>query len=997
MIVKRLQQVLFAGFLPSSIAKASIGGLLYAGSSTLILNVFSGEALASPIWIPAGIGLGLLLVVGCRYWPFILIGAFLGEMGGGRNWAPALLLAGGSTVSILVATFLLCQILKFDRSFQTLRDFGLLILAAFAAAILSTGINLQILDLYGMMPPGDLGEIYRNWFISDFFGMALITPIALTLATPISESITPRKWLPFFIYSLFSFFLAQVIFFNWFVELAPWLVGRGNLLFLVLGLAGYFFGRHGAMLIFLMILLQAMVSAVQGGGFFGANFLTRPMPMNIWVYLAFACSTGLFISLAIQRFKNKNRELAVISAVVKKSEELFRDIISNTPVLMAIFDPKTQVTEYVNPYFTEVLGYTNDDFKKPGSWWPAAYPDPEYRSQVLTQWQEFTADVCETKSTGRILETWVYTKDGSKKLLSWGMFLIDHRMAIYAFDITERRQAENLLMTSSALYRAIGEAVVIADPSNCILIANDYFEKLTGYSNTEIAGMKFTDFLVKRHGARSYSDIVSSLESTGRWEGQAWIKTQSGEDLLQFVSIYSALDGDGATEQRVVMISEVTDQRKARELINQQANFDPLTDLPNRRLMSDRLDQLIKLAGRTNKFVAVIYLDLDNFKEINDSRGHDFGDTLLRQAAERLRSEVRESDTVARIGGDEFVILLGGLDRPESADLIVQQLLKTIARPVEIDGQEIYMTASFGVALYPNDSADAKGLILAADQAMYAAKAQGRNSHYYFTQSLQVQASYRSRMISELRVAIQEKQFELYYQPIVEIATGKVAHAEVLLRWRRANGELSIPSAFIEIAEDSGLLVEIGDWVMGEAIDFIRNLSPSQRIALAVNVSAAQLNSDRHSAIAWAEWINRAGISPQLIVIEVTERVMLLHSQRVKRKIKTLQEIGCLFSIDDFGTGYSSLASLRSFDFDFLKIDRQFIGDLSSSGLDESLVEAMIAMSKGLGLEPIAEGVETPEQRDRLLSMGCRYAQGYFYHRPMSADELKALLSKMDN
>ena len=997
MNLKQLRSVPNTGFSSSSIAKASAAAILYAACTALLLNAFTGEALAIPIWIPAGIGLGVLLVMGRRFWPFILLGAFVGELSGDRDWLLAILLAGGSTISFVFAASLLFQLFKFDRNFQTLRDYGLLVLAAFIAAILSTGINLQVLNFYEMIPPGDVLEIYRNWFISDFFGMAFITPIFLILTTPFSESIPQRKWIPFFAYSLFSFLLAQVVFFNWFAELVPGLLGRGNLLFLVLGLAGYFFGRHGAMLIFLMVLLQAMISAVQGDGFFGANFLTKPVPMNIWAYLAFACSTGLFMSLAIQRFKNKNRELAVISRVVKKSEQLFRDIIGNTPVLMAIFDQKTQATEYVNPYFTEILGYTSDDFKQHGTWWLTAYPDPEYRSQVIRQWEEFTEGVRETKSTGRILETWVNAKDGSKKLLSWGMFLVDQKMAIYAFDVTERSQAEHLLVTSSTLYRAIGEAVVILDPSNNILLANDYFEKLTGYSNAEIDGMKFTDFLVKRHGARSYSDIVSSLEGTGRWEGQAWIKTHGGEDLLQFVSIYSALDEGGATEQRVVMISEVTDQRKARELINQQANFDPLTDLPNRRLMSDRLDQLIKLAGRANQYIAVIYLDLDNFKEINDSRGHDFGDALLRLVAERLRSEVRDSDTVARIGGDEFVILLGGLDRPESTDLIVQQLLKSVARPVDIDSQIVYMTASFGIAIYPNDSADAKGLILAADQAMYAAKAQGRDSHYYFTQSLQVQASYRSRIISELRVAIKEKQFELYYQPIVEIATGKIAHAEVLLRWRLANGELLMPSAFIEIAEDSGLLVEIGDWVMQEAINFIRSLPSSQRITLGVNVSAAQLNSDRHSAITWVEWINQAGISPQSIVIEVTERVMLLHSQRVQLKIKMLQELGCLFSIDDFGTGYSSMASLRDFNFDFIKIDRQFIDELSTSNLDEPLVAAMIAMSKGLGLQPIAEGVETLEQRDRLLSMGCRYAQGYLYYRPMPANELKALLSKQSN
>ncbi len=420
-----------------------------------------------------------------------------------------------------------------------------------------------------------------------------------------------------------------------------------------------------------------------------------------------------------------------------------------------------------------------------GSWWATAYPDPVYRALVIAEWTVFTDGVTDTKKHNRKMETWVVAKDGSRKLLSWGMFLVEEKMAIYAFDITEQRSAESQLLTSSALYRAIGEAVLIANSDNSIVLANSHFESLTGFSSDDVLGKSFMDLLVKRHGANSYSDIQISLSTTGRWEGQIWLKSAKGEDLLQFISIFSDLDHENSIDQRIILISELTDLRKARDLINQQANFDPLTELPNRRLMSDRLEQLIKLASRANQHIAVIYLDLDNFKEVNDSRGHDFGDALLRVIALRLRAEIRESDTVARIGGDEFVILLGGLERPENADAIVQEILKNISQPIEIDGHITQITASFGVALFPADGGDGKALILAADQAMYAAKAQGRNSHYYFTQALQVQASYRSRLISELRVAMQEKQFELFFQPIVEIKTGAIAHAEFLLRWRK--------------------------------------------------------------------------------------------------------------------------------------------------------------------------------------------------------------------
>ena len=565
-------------------------------------------------------------------------------------------------------------------------------------------------------------------------------------------------------------------------------------------------------------------------------------------------------------------------------------------------------------------------------------------------------------------------------------------MVIHGNDVTEQRRSEDVLKISSAVYQAMGEAVVISDAKNNILLANEHFLEMTGYRNADLVGYAFSDFLVKRHGARSYSDIFTSLEAMGRWEGQAWIKVKDGEDALRFVSIYSTFDEDGFALQRVILISEVTDYRKARELINQQANFDSLTGLPNRRLMLDRLEQLIKQASRSHKSLAVIYIDLDNFKDINDSRGHDFGDELLRSVSARLRGEVRETDTVARIGGDEFVVLLGELDRPENADIIIRETLKKLAEPFLIQDQTVYATASFGISMFPNDGNDGKALLLCADQAMYAAKSNGRNSYQYFTQSLQIDASYRAGIIAELRLALEKKQFLLQYQPIVNLETGVVTHAEALLRWQRPSGEIVMPGAFIGIAEESGLMVEIGDWVMREVICFLKSLGHDNQITIAVNVSASQFNSNQHSALSWIDWMKEADVSPELIVLEITERMMLIESQRVLRKIAMLQEVGCKFSVDDFGTGYSSLASLKGFNFDYIKIDAHFIQALLPGSMDVSLVSAMVSMAKGLGLHSIAEGVETEVQANLLREMGCNFAQGYLYNKPLSVEAFKNIL-----
>jgi diguanylate cyclase (GGDEF)-like protein len=384
---------------------------------------------------------------------------------------------------------------------------------------------------------------------------------------------------------------------------------------------------------------------------------------------------------------------------------------------------------------------------------------------------------------------------------------------------------------------------------------------------------------------------------------------------------------------------------------------------------------------------------LDKFKDINDSRGHDFGDALLKSVAQRLHEEIRDVDTVSRIGGDEFVILLGQLERPEQADPIVRQILKKLVEPVLIKGQMIYTTASLGVSIYPTDGGDGKTLLLSADQAMYAAKEKGRNGYQYFTTELQLKASYRAGIISELREAITKKQFQLEFQPIIDLSTGEIHHAEALLRWHRSTGDVVMPAAFIDIAEESGLIVEIGDWVLQEVLAFLKALGSHHNLMIAINVSAAQFNSSKHTSKDWIEWILESGISPERIVLEITERMMLIQTHRVLRKIAVLQEAGCKFSVDDFGTGYSSLASLKNFNFDYLKIDSHFVNSLAPDSMDASLVAAMISMARGLGLESVAEGVETGEQAKLLKEMGCQFAQGYLYSKPISAEAFRKILS----
>lgn len=966
--------------------------LLHALVSAFLLHYFAGTAGASPIWIPAGIGLGALLIYGYRYWPFIFVGATLGEMGGGHELFMAMQLAAGAVIGFLAAVILLRRFTSFNPKLKSLRDYFLLLIASGLAALLSAFINTQFLLTAGLIPVDVLQDVSIHWFIGDFFGMAFFTPAILVLRGPWYQSWSVAKKAYLLLSLMVAVLIGQAIFFGWlesYVDLTGW----GNFYFVGIIFMGLYFGRQGAMLFFCLIVTQSILGALSGAGFFGLNMMTKPGSVPIWLYLAALCMLGLTVAFVIERLAHQNQDLSDATKQVEKSEVRFREIVAKTPALMATYDPKTQETDYVNPHFTSVLGYVRSDFSAPNGWWSVAYPDPVYRQEVEAEWSRRDSESQKTGAPFVPFETKTTCKNGTVRLINWGRYFAADRMVIYGTDITDQKRAEELLRLTSAVYLAMGEAVVIQDAHNSILMVNEAFENLTGYSAKDLSGKSFSEFVVKSYGSNSYSDIYASLEAVGRWEGRAWIQIKSGEEILKFVSVYSALGEDGLLLQRVVLIADVTDQRKSRELINRQANFDSLTGLLNRRSILSLIDRMIAQSIGGGNFV-VLYVDLDNFKDINDSRGHDFGDELLVEIADRLKSVLGHSDGLARINSDEFVVLLANSDQLQSLDGMVEDIFKKVTSPIVIQGEMIHVTASMGIASYADDGADSKELLLRADQAVRVAKAQGKNNYQHYIQLPHANIPYRAGVIAELRDALINNKLVLQYQPITDLKTGKILHAEALIRMRKADGELVLPSSFIQVAEDSGLIVEIGDWVWNEALKFLGSFPDPLQFTLAINVAPSQFSSHQHSVTHWLELLRQHQISPQSIVIELTERMILLQSDRVLKKIATLQEAGCKFSVDDFGTGYSSLATLKRFNFDYIKIDADFIRQLSDERQDLALVSAILSMAQSLELEAIAEGVETEAQARALTEMGCTFAQGYLYSRPLYADEFKQLLSQ---
>jgi diguanylate cyclase (GGDEF)-like protein/PAS domain S-box-containing protein len=435
--------------------------------------------------------------------------------------------------------------------------------------------------------------------------------------------------------------------------------------------------------------------------------------------------------------------------------------------------------------------------------------------------------------------------------------------------------------------------------------------------------------------------------------------------------------------------------RKENEtLIWRQANFDSLTNLPNRHMFHDRLEQEMKKSDRTGLPLALLLFDLDHFKQINDTYGHAMGDLLLQEAALRLGSCVRESDTVARLGGDEFIVILGELDDPDTVECITQDTLRKLAEPFRLKNEMAYVSTSIGIAFYPADATDPSVLLKSADQAMYAAKSQGRNRCSYFTSAMQQAAQVRLRLVNDLRGALADDELLVYYQPIVEFSTGTVHKAEALVRWQHPTRGLIGPAEFIPIAEDTGMIVDIGDWVFREAARqaALWRASHHATFQISVNRSPVQFHSEAGVHSAWFEHLQKLGLPGQSIVVEITEGLLLDTDAAVTDQLLAFRDAGMQVSLDDFGTGYSALAYLKKFDIDYLKIDRSFVHNLSPSSNDMALCEAIIVMAHKLGLKVIAEGVETTQQRDLLATAGCDYGQGYLFSEPLPAKQFEVLL-----
>ncbi len=563
-------------------------------------------------------------------------------------------------------------------------------------------------------------------------------------------------------------------------------------------------------------------------------------------------------------------------------------------------------------------------------------------------------------------------------------------------DITERKRNEEQLRLSSSVFENTIEGIIITDTNGLIERVNPAFSSITGYNSREVLGRNYHFLMSSRQADDFYGSMWDSLTLNGYWRGEVWSRRKSGNDYPQWLSIVAIKDPGGRVKRNVAIFHDITELKRNEEKLEYQAYHDNLTGLPNRKLFHDRLRKSIASSDRKDARLAVMFIDLDNFKYVNDSLGHDTGDDLLKTVAQRLQCCCRKGDTVSRFGGDEFVILLKELcEGVQGVACIAERIIRSFSEPVSLKGHEVVTKASIGVTFYPDDGDNIETLMKNADMAMYKAKEEGKNKYVFYTQAMNNAAVKRIMIQTNLRSALKNGEFMLHYQPKIDIATGKISGTEALSRWRRPGNEWISPEEFIPMAEETGVIFDLGEWVLRTACrqTKIWNEMGFPDLTVAVNLSAKQFQEKKLAGFV-ERILDETGLEPRLLNLEITENILMYDAHIAIATMDDITSMGVTLSVDDFGTGYSSLSYLKKFPLDVLKIDKSFVKDIPESKDDMAISAAIISLARNLDLKVVAEGVETREQLEFMRDNGCHEIQGYLASKPVSAEDISEILKK---
>jgi len=680
--------------------------------------------------------------------------------------------------------------------------------------------------------------------------------------------------------------------------------------------------------------------------------------------------------------------------LLRESEERYRKVFQTCLDAVAINRLADGMYIDVNQAFLDITGFERGELIGRTSLELGIWADPADRDRLVANMAR--DQFC------RGLEAHFRKKDGASfwGSMSASMLTLQGTPCILTItrDITDRKRLEEDQRIAAIAFDA-QEGMFVTNARGIIIRTNPAFTAITGFGAAEAIGRRALLIKSGRQNKAFFRQMRRALRATGYWQGEMWNRRKSGEIYVEWLTISAVKAADGTTSHYVGAFSEITKHKEAEAEIHRLAHFDPLTNLPNRRLLHDRLEHALTSSARTRRFGAVLFLDLDNFKVLNDTRGHDVGDELLVETARRIRLSVRDDDTVARLGGDEFLVLLENLGVDEAvaavqAGAVGEKLRMALAAPYLVSGREFHSAASLGVTLFRGHAESVETVLRRADLAMYQAKGAGRNALRFFDPAMQTALDERSALEADLRLAIGTAQLQLYFQPQID-NSGRIIGAEALLRWLHPERGLIPPSDFIPLAEETGLIIPLGHWVLGAAAARIVAWSedPQMRgLGLAINVSARQFCQPEF-VFEVGQVLAQAGADPSRLKMELTESVVINDMKDTLDKMRALRSLGIGFSLDDFGTGNSSLSYLSRLPLDQLKIDRSFVLNLPGNRNDAIIAQTIITMAASLGLEVIAEGVETDAQRSFLKHHGCNCYQGYLFSRPLPLPEFEQFVA----
>ncbi len=675
--------------------------------------------------------------------------------------------------------------------------------------------------------------------------------------------------------------------------------------------------------------------------------------------------------------ERKRNEMRIAGLLVEQSA-----ILDN--VMFGIMFVRHSQIVSANPFCEQMFGYPHNTLQGKSS--SIIFPSfDEYEAILQAQNENPSASFSDERQFKR--------QDGSLIWCQLNACNLDPEQPdegciwVYA-DITERKHSEEKLRLGATVFDYIADGVVMTDAAGFIVAVNPAFTQITGYSEAEAIGKTPAILRSGRQNQAFFDSLWGELLATGFWRGEIWNRRKNEELYLEWLTISAVRNAQGVCTHYVGVFSDITLVKESQEKLDHLAHHDPLTGLPNRLLFNDRLSHAILRASRDPRPLALLFIDLDRFKNVNDTLGHHIGDELLRQVAQALASKVRDGDTLARLGGDEFILLLEDTDGKYGAGVVADKLMSVFEQPFVVVTHELFVTASVGISIFPDDGDDVNLLIRNADVALYQAKAHGRNAYRFYSSEMTGEGIERLRLENMLRRSIEKAEIFLNYQPQIDIETGKLIGVEALVRWHHPELGLVPPVKFIPLAEDTGFINQLGKWVLFEACrQMVRWDDAGLRVEkIAVNLSVKQF--ERGSIVAMVSQIlTETGLEPHRLQLEVTESV-IMNTGDALSFIRGLSDIGVGLAIDDFGTGYSSLAYLKQMPVQTLKIDRSFIMDIGTNPDEEAIAIAIIQLGKSMHLSVVAEGVETQEQVDFLRREGCHYAQGYFYSRPVLPQDL---------